>query len=71
LPFPFPLPFPVTPAGCVGGIESLGLGPGLANGSKDGDGCADGSGDGVMSQVWEGGNGAPQVSPYGFQTPVS
>jgi hypothetical protein len=25
----------------------------------------------VMSQVWEGGNGAPQVSPYGFQTPVS
>jgi hypothetical protein len=39
-----------------------------SSGSQNGDGDGDGT---KRSQVFVGGNGAPQVRPYGFQTPVS
>ncbi len=50
--------------------EGPGLGHGLngSSGSHDGDGSGDGL---ASSHVFVGGNGAPQVRPYGFQTPVS
>jgi hypothetical protein len=69
------LPLPWS-AGRLGGIDAdglgNGLGNGLANGSKDGEGAADGSGEGTtMSHISVGGNGAPQLCPYGVQTPFS